>query len=113
MQAYSGILIIDNDHRRNGSATIDFDNFHSEGQDVGDARIFQAINVGGTKKFTEKPAYVANIREWVVEDKGRGKNERDDFIINSQVNRDRLQIDWNLKDKQGGIHEISFMVIGE
>jgi hypothetical protein len=113
MQAYSGILLIDRDHERNGSATIDFARFHPHGQDVGDAQIRQPINVGGQKRFNGPPAYTVNFREWVQDDKARGGGESDDFILNSNVNEDRLQIDWRLGDDHGGIKEISFIVIGE
>lgn len=112
MRAYSGILVLNEDHRRNGSATIDFDQFHPHGADVGDAAIHQPIVVGGDGKFNATPAYIVSLREWTADDKATGRGEGDTYVINSTINRDRLTVDWQLKDDHGGLSEISFLVVG-
>jgi hypothetical protein len=126
MQMISGILRIDPDHSRNGDTTIDFDNIPAHGTRIGNANMRQPILVneaGGSvvnsgnkgRKFRGLPAYVVHIREWDQEDRTSftsSGGEIDEYVLNSNVNSDRLSVSWNLGDN-GRIVEIGFLCVGE
>ncbi|MCB1970568.1 MAG: hypothetical protein H6851_16970 [Geminicoccaceae bacterium] len=116
MRAISGMLVVDQDHSRNGSAVVNFANVPADNADVGDARFSQRRVIGGSGIFRTLPAYVATIREFIVRDDlrdGLTKSENDDFILNTNCDEQRIHFDWKVEDNGGRISEIAFLVMGE
>lgn len=111
MRSYSGILVIDPKEQRQVDAYIDFDRFPSEGADLGGARLAQRRNVGGTGKFQDLPTYVVHFREYVTEDKGRGKSEHDTWKLDSRADHDGLLVKWAV-EKGAAVREVGFLVVG-
>lgn len=113
MKAFSGILRVKGDSHGGGRAVIDFDDFPSEGSSVGDATIHQTRQVGGRGKFNHNPAYMAHLREYHLEDKGRGNSEIDEWTINSAADENRIRIDWKTDEGRSKVLEVGFLAVGE
>ena len=113
LQAFSGVIRMSEQNKRNGSAVIAFDNLPQREQAVSnggdepgfsDGTMHQPVRVkvgidgvdegaivtgpGKGKNFVGVPAYIVNIREWHQEDRTSftpGGGETDEFILNSRI----------------------------
>lgn len=114
MKAISGVLVLDPGSRRNGDVRIEFTSAYPEGVDLGHASLSQYRIVGGIGRFNAPPAYMAHFREYTLEDsrRGRGRRERDEYIINSECTATTLSISWEVGD-DADVFEIGFLVVGE
>ena len=120
MRAISGVFVTKETCRRRGTVTVPFDAVQGEGSDVGDATIHKVTRVYEDpddqvdRYFRSDPAYMANIREAITEDRTRGAGgaERDWMEINSKCDTRELEITWHAHDPRSEVREIGFMVIG-
>jgi hypothetical protein len=122
VKALSGILCTKDYSRRHGEVNILLGSSFQGDSDVGDAELKKSESVGEDKLFSERPAYIVNIREWRSEDRTRGSrgSETDIWMINTDytipdpaTGELALRIVWDVNDPGAEIREVGFLIVGE
>ena len=110
LKILSGLIAPDAKHRKQGSATIDFDP-HSLSGDIVQPYDDDIQQIGPSGRYTGEPCKVNSLRQI----QHPGKTAASWFVSDQYTNpsrRDGLQVKWDI-DGDGEIHAISYMIIGE
>lgn len=125
LKVLSGVLVIKGDQREGGSATVSF----IDNSVTGDCVLHHRAMIGSRETFRETPCRVVALRQITVHESAERpkgptnlvdpitQREQDAFIIDTNVNAERLFLRWRTHDSslasKSEISEISFLVIGE
>lgn len=121
MKAKSGILLAGDGglNKSDGFVVIPFNPFPKDGfkprDDLPQLELRLAREVGGSGGFDGKPAYMASIHEYTLEDsrRGAGRREMDSVVLDPIATEDELRLKWELSDTRARAIEIGFLVVGE
>lgn len=126
LKVLSGVLVVNEEARSGGSATVSF----TDNRVSGDAVMHHRAMIGGAERFREKPCRITTMREFTIQEDAekRPSNfsnlgdpqdevERETIVLDTSCTEDTPFVKWRGHDSSLGakpeVREISFLVIGE